>query len=39
MMLAWRLEVLGLETAAVMIAGLVAWSVVSAVRALRRAQR
>lgn len=38
-MLAWRLEALGLEVVAIMVAGLVAWSIVSAVRALRPLRR
>jgi hypothetical protein len=38
-MLAWRLEALGLEVVAIMVAGLVAWSIASAVRALKRARR
>jgi hypothetical protein len=35
-MLAWRLEVLGLEVVATMLAGLVAWSIASGVGALKR---
>jgi hypothetical protein len=38
-MLAWRLEALGLEVVAIMVAGLVARSIVSAVRTLKRARR
>jgi hypothetical protein len=35
----WRLEALGLEVVATMVAGLVAWSIGSAVSALKRVRR
>jgi hypothetical protein len=37
-MLVWQLEAIGLETGTAMVACLVAWSLVSAVRALRRSR-